>query len=79
MAKIRYFLPSEFGTECDACNARFDISAGGACVKCRRILCERHLHGSWVRRLRVGLGASPVCVDCRAGRVVSDDEAESAR
>jgi len=73
MAKIRYFLRSEFGTECDACGARFDISDGGTCVRCRRILCGAHLHGSRARRLLVGFGAQPVCVDCRAGRAVDDE------
>ena len=68
MAKLRYFLRSEFGTECDACGARFDVSSGGTCPTCRRILCGRHLHGSWLRRLRVDLGAASTCVDCRAGR-----------
>ena len=73
MAKIRYFLPSEFGTECDACGARFAVSSGGACVQCRRILCGTHLHGSWLRRMRVDLGAAPTCVDCRAGRTPDAD------
>ena len=73
MAKIRYFLRSEFGTECDACGARFDVSSGGTCLRCRRILCSTHLHGSWLRRMQVDLGAATVCVDCRAGRPVTDD------
>ena len=72
MAKIRYFLRSEMATECDVCEARFDLMTGGACVQCRRILCATHLHGSWLRRMRVDLGAPSVCVDCRAGRPVPD-------
>jgi hypothetical protein len=52
-------------TECDVCGRRFDLIAGGACVRCRKILCERHLHGSWLRRLLVDFGADPICCACR--------------
>jgi hypothetical protein len=52
-------------TECDVCGQRFDLVAGGACVRCKRILCSRHLHGSWVRRLMIDFGSEPVCCDCR--------------
>ena len=34
----------------------------------RSVLCARHLHGSWVRRLIVDFGAAPVCCDCRSAR-----------
>ncbi len=64
---FRIFVETEMGTECEACGARFDLVKGGACVQCRRVLCARHLHGSWARRLAVDLGAAPVCVECRAG------------
>jgi FYVE-type zinc finger protein len=63
---FRVFLPTEMSTECDACGRRFDLVKGGACKQCGRILCERHLHGSLVRRLLVDLGAKPVCVQCRS-------------
>jgi hypothetical protein len=55
-------------TECDACGRRFDLVKGGTCVRCRRILCEQHLHGSLVRRLMVDFGAKPLCVQCRSQR-----------
>lgn len=55
-------------TECDACGARFDLVKGGVCEQCRRVLCARHLHGSFVRRLQVDLGATARCMACRAGR-----------
>jgi hypothetical protein len=58
---------SSITAECDQCRTRFDPSEGGVCAVCQRILCGEHLHGSWLRRMRVELGASPVCVDCRAG------------
>jgi len=66
MRKVKVFMPSEIATDCDLCGVRFHLNAGGACVKCRRALCARHLHGSWLRRLLVDLGAAPLCVECRA-------------
>jgi hypothetical protein len=58
-------MHSEMATECDACGQRFDLVAGGACARCRKIYCSRHLHGSWMRRLMVDFGSDPVCVACR--------------
>jgi hypothetical protein len=55
-------------TECDVCGRRFDLMTGGACQRCRRVLCAQHLHGSWTRRLFVDLGAKAVCVECRMPR-----------
>ena len=63
--RVRVFAQSEIATECDACGVRFHITSGGACVKCRRVLCGLHLSGSWLRRLAVDFGAATVCVDCR--------------
>jgi len=63
--KVRLFAQTEMATDCDVCGLRFDLIAGGACVRCRRILCGQHLHGSWLRRLLVDFGADPVCCDCR--------------
>ena len=63
--RVRVFAQSEIATECDACGIRFRITSGGACVKCRRVLCGPHLYGSWLRRLAVDFGAAAVCVDCR--------------
>jgi hypothetical protein len=54
-------------TDCDACGRRFDLIGGGACTRCRRILCQQHLHGTWLRRLAVDFGAASLCVDCRRG------------
>ncbi len=61
------FRKSIFTADCDRCGARFHIGSGGVCERCRRILCNYHLHGSLVRRLQVHFGAAPVCVACRAG------------
>jgi hypothetical protein len=63
--KIRLFRTTEMATECDVCGLRFDLISGGACVRCRKILCANHLHGSWLRRLLVDFGADPVCCACR--------------
>jgi hypothetical protein len=66
MTKFGIFRDSELATDCDQCGGRVDLLKGGACVRCRRILCFRHLHGSFVRRLAADLGAQTLCVRCRA-------------
>lgn len=63
--RFRVFAQSDIATECDACGIRFGLTAGGACVRCRRVLCAQHLYGSWLRRLAVDFGAPAVCVSCR--------------
>lgn len=62
-----FFRKSFVETECDACKKPFPVSSGGVCEKCRRILCNAHLHGSILRRAAIGFGAHIVCVACRAG------------
>lgn len=66
MSPFEVFRNSQVSTDCDQCKGRVDLIKGGVCTKCRRILCFQHLHGSFVRRLIVDLGASAVCVRCRA-------------
>ncbi len=63
--RVRVFMHTEMATECEQCGVRFDLIAGGACQRCRRALCARHLHGSWLRRLLVDFGAPVICCDCR--------------
>lgn len=65
MAKFEIFRSTQITTDCDQCGGRVDLIKGGVCVRCRRILCYRHLHGSWLRRLVTDLGVDAVCVDCR--------------
>jgi hypothetical protein len=67
MAKMRMLRQSDMATECDACGERFDLMTGGVCERCERILCARHLHGSWLRRMRHEVGGAAICVRCRAG------------
>jgi hypothetical protein len=67
MRIIPVFTTAAVRTECDVCNYRFDPIHGGVCEACNRILCLKHLHGSWLRRLTVDMGARCVCVECRAG------------
>lgn len=64
---MEVFRRSIFTTECDECHEEFAVNTGGVCVQCRRILCNRHLHGSAVRRVAIALGAQSVCVRCRSG------------
>ena len=66
MAIFRFFRDSMLATDCDECGGRVDLLKGGACVRCQRILCFTHLHGSFVRRLLTDLGAQPICVRCRS-------------
>jgi hypothetical protein len=66
MAKFEFFRSTDIYTDCDQCGGRVDLIKGGVCVRCRRILCAQHLHGSFVRRLLTDLGAETVCVACRA-------------
>lgn len=65
---MQFFRRSMFTSECDECHEKFPINTGGVCVRCRRILCSKDLHGSIVRRLAISFGAPWVCVACRAGR-----------
>ena len=66
MRGLEFFRSTEVTTDCDQCGGRVDLIKGGVCEQCRRILCYRHLHGSFVRRLMTDLGAGTVCVNCRA-------------
>ena len=66
MARYEIFRSSQVSTDCDQCRGRVDLIKGGVCTRCRRILCYRHLHGSWLRRLLADLGAATICVQCRA-------------
>ena len=61
----RFFRESQVRTDCDICHAHFDLMHGGVCLKCRRVLCYHHLHGSWVRRLVADVTGRDICVDCR--------------
>jgi hypothetical protein len=60
------FRSSILWTDCEACRLKVNVSSAGACVRCRRILCNGHLHGSFVRRLIVDMGlAEAICSKCR--------------
>jgi hypothetical protein len=63
---VQIFKKANFETECDACHKPFSVSTGGVCERCRRILCNDHLHGSLARRIAIGFGAPMICVRCRA-------------
>ncbi|HEX9563518.1 MAG TPA: hypothetical protein VF981_06095 [Gemmatimonadaceae bacterium] len=68
MSPMQIFRKSIFSSECDECGHPFPVNQGGVCDRCRRILCNTHLHGSAWRRLSIALGAPYRCVTCRAGR-----------
>jgi hypothetical protein len=65
MEKLRFLRRTTLSTDCDACGGRVDMIQGGVCTNCRRILCFRHLHGSWTQRIATELGVKTVCVACR--------------
>jgi hypothetical protein len=65
---MEIFRKSIFSSECDECGKPFPVNTGGVCDSCRRILCNRHLHGSLVRRMAMAFGAAYRCVACRRGR-----------
>jgi hypothetical protein len=62
-----FFRDTDVKTNCDACGAFFDLIKGGVCDKCRRILCDRHLNGSWTQRVIADITNKHVCVQCRHG------------
>lgn len=73
-----FFKKSMFFSECDRCHVRFHIGQGGVCERCRKILCDTHLHGSLVRRVQVSFGAPVVCVACRTHRQTASAAAGSS-
>jgi len=66
-----FLKKSIFFSECDRCHVRFHIGGGGVCERCRKILCDNHLHGSLVRRIQVSFGAAPICVRCRSQKMAA--------
>ena len=65
---LRPFRSSTLFTECEECGRRANLSGIGVCERCRRVLCNDHLYGSFARRLLVDIGAArPLCRRCRAG------------
>lgn len=63
---FKVFRSSSLWTDCEECHLRVNLSQAGACANCRRVLCNTHLHGSFVRRLIVDMGfAKALCPKCR--------------
>jgi hypothetical protein len=60
------FRKSSFRWDCDRCGVPFTPGAGGVCPSCKQALCDRHLHGSILMKLRRALlGEMTICVRCR--------------
>ena len=64
---MKLFRRSDLSTHCEECKLSYDLTQMGACRECRRVLCNRHLHGSFWQRLKVDFGSPAVCVRCRHG------------
>ena len=67
MEKLHVLRPTDLRIDCDVCRTPFDLMTGGVCERCRRILCSRHLHGSWIMRMIHEYKRPVTCVACRAG------------
>jgi hypothetical protein len=63
----RFFRETDVKTNCDACGVFFDLLKGGVCERCKHILCDRHLNGSWTHRLIADVTNRHICVQCRHG------------
>jgi hypothetical protein len=66
-ARPPFFRETNVKTNCDACGAYFDLLKGGVCQNCRRVLCGRHLYGSWTQRLISEITGKTLCLQCRHG------------
>ena len=59
------FRKSTFAWQCDKCGVYFAAGKGGVCTACKRALCDSHLHGSFVAKMRHRLsGERAVCTEC---------------
>lgn len=75
---IGIFYESIHHIDCEECKVMFPLGKGGVCARCRRILCNAHLHESRWQRMRVNLfGAEAVCPGCRRERVGTSDRMSS--
>lgn len=68
MSKFEFFRTSQITTDCDECGGRVDLLKGGVCTECKRILCYRHLHGSWLRQFAADIRGPTICMSCRFRR-----------
>jgi len=62
-----FFRQSTFRWQCDKCGVFFTAGKGGVCAECKRALCDDHLHGSFIEKMKARFsGRAVVCVECRA-------------
>jgi hypothetical protein len=63
---VSIFRKSNFRWDCDQCGVPFRAGKGGVCPTCKRALCDAHLHGSLLLKVRRSLLHEPtICVWCR--------------
>jgi len=64
---VPIFRPSQFKWQCDKCGIFFGAGKGGVCSSCKRALCDFHLHGSFIEKLKSRFSSERArCVECRA-------------
>lgn len=63
------FRKSTFAWQCDKCGVYFAAGKGGVCQTCKRALCDHHLHGSFVSKMKSRFSSDrTVCAECSAKR-----------
>ena len=61
------FRQSAFRWQCDSCGVFFRAGKGGVCPNCKRALCDAHLYGSFLEKVKARFsGERTICVECRA-------------
>ena len=62
-----FFRQSAYSWQCDKCGVFFRAGKGGVCANCKRALCDEHLYGSFMDKLRGHFSSDrPICVECRS-------------
>jgi hypothetical protein len=66
---MKFLRSSEYRWDCEKCGVAFEAGKGGVCPSCRQTLCDLHLFGSRMNKLKASLGQPVKCVQCRAAEM----------
>lgn len=61
----RFRTDVSIAATCEECQRSFEPLSGGACARCKRLLCGRHLRGWRPAVFALFERARPECVRCR--------------